>query len=191
MSFLESVREPEFREIFRFWLKRCRGGGVPVWHGISPAEIDPRFLPFLFLFAREEDGRFRCKLVGTELCRASGLNQTGRHLNAILPPAVARRRAGLFRHVLDTGRPLYYRGLEVAKPGEFRRCSRILLPVASSGPVPDLVFGMARFGPPEELSGAADKRQEDTAPRQIVYASEQDLATPGASNLVDFVGTTA
>lgn len=184
MSFFESVREREIREIFQFWLERRCDGAVPAWHSITPANIPPKLLPHLFMYARETSGRFYCKLIGTALARVFGGDETGRYLDEILPPRVALHRAGLFQHVLDTARPVYYRGLAATRPGELRRYGRILLPVACSGQAAKLVFGMARFGPLEGLPKTADAEGLYANPTQILYAAEQDLDAPKAEDFV-------
>jgi len=191
MSFFESIREPEIREIFRYWVHRRYAAEVPAWHSISPADIAAKLLPNLFLYRLETDGRFRCKLIGTELCRVFGANETGRCLDAILPPGVARHRAGLFQHVLDTVRPIYYRGLAATQPGELRRYSRILMPLASSGHTANLVFGMALFGPLEELANTVEAESIYANPVQILYATEQDLNAPETGDLMDSGKATA
>ena len=175
MSLYEFIREPGIREILRFWLERRPGGGVPTRRSIDPAGIPPHLLPHLFLYAREQDGRFCCRLIGTELVRVFGGNETGRCLDELLPPAVARQRARLFRQTLDTGRPIYYRGLAVMPGGKQRRYGRILLPVGSRGGAADQVFGMARYGPAEAPLPADIAQRAYATPTQIVFAAEQDL----------------
>lgn len=191
MSFFESIREPELREIFRFWLERRRDAGVPAWHSITPADISPKLLPNLFLYAREKNGRFCCKLIGTEVGRVFGGRQTGRCLDEILPPKVAQHRAGLFQRVLDTARPVYFRGHAVTQPGQIRQYSRLLLPLASSDRAVDLVFGMALFGPPEWQAPSMDVEKMCTIPAQILFAAEQDLDAPEERDLVDAAKTSA
>lgn len=184
MSFFESMNEPEMRELFRFWLQRRYGGITPQWYSITPADICPKLLPSLFLYRREPDGRFRCKLIGTELCRVFGANETGRYLDAMLPPQVARHRTGLFQNVLDTALPVYFRGLSVTRPGELRSYSRLLLPLASEGRMADLVFGLALFGPLEALATGAELEQISANPARVLYATAADLLVPATDALI-------
>ena len=175
MPFLNSIRESEIREIFLYWLKRRPSGGVPARGSIDPADIPPKYLPHLFLYAREKDGRFRCRLSGTGIGRALGDDVTGLCLEEYLPATVARQRTRMLQQVLDSALPAYYRGLVVTPSGEQRRYGRILLPVASSGQAADQIFGMALFGPKEKPAppAIADRAYEN--PAQIIHAVERDL----------------
>ena len=86
--------------------------------------------------------------------------------------------------MLDTARPVYYRGLAATRPGELRRYGRILLPLACSGQGANLVFGMARFGPLEGLPKTADAEELYANPMQILFAAEPDLDMPKADGFL-------
>lgn len=175
MPFLDSIRESEIREVFLYWLKRRPTGGVPARADIDPADIPPRYLPHLFLYVRETDGRFRCRLIGTEIAQVFGSDATGRCLDEFLPATVARQRTRLFQEVLDRGLPAYLRGLAVTRSGGQRRYGRILLPVASSGSDADQIFGMALFGPEEKPMPPPIAGSAFANPAQIIHAGESDL----------------
>ena len=176
MDFLEAIREPEISELFLFWLRRRPGHGVPTRKDIDPSKIPARNLPYLFLYERQRDGRFQCKLIGTALARVLGDDSTGKYLDEILPELVVQDRLEMFRRVLDTEMPIYYRGPIITRNRHQRRFARILLPLSSRKSVADQVFGMARFGPidrqvPQRL---ADKTRNE--PTNVVDATEEDLA---------------
>ena len=185
MSFLDAIREPEIREIFLYWLKRRPSGGVPARGSIDPADIPPKYLPHLFFYQREEDGQFRCKLIGTGINRVSGSDATGLSLDKFLPAMVARARTRLYRRVLDSARPSYFRGLAIVRQGEQRRYGRILLPVASSGQAADQIFGMVLYGPKEKPVPASIAAKAWERPAQIIQASEQDLEIAGVGDLAE------
>lgn len=181
MDFLEAIREPEIRELFLFWLRRRPEGGVPTRKDIDPSRIPAPHLPYLFLYQRQRDGRFQCKLIGTELARIFGHDATGKHLDEILPAPMVQDRVAMFGRVLDTGMPIYYRGPVVLRTRHQRRFARILLPLSSSESVVDQVFGMARFGPidrqvPQRI---ADKARNE--PTHVVGATGEDLAAATAA----------
>ncbi len=185
MNFLESIREPEIRELFQFWLRRRPEGGVPTRKDIDPSRIPAPHLPYLFLYRRQRDGRFQCKLIGTELARVFGHDATGKYLDDILPAPMVGDRVAMFARVLDTGMPIYYRGPVVLRSRHQRRFARILLPLSSRKSVIDQVFGMARFGPidrqvPQKI---ADKARNE--PTHVVNATGEDLATTTTATPAD------
>lgn len=155
MEFAQRIHEQEIRDIYRYWLDRRPPGGVPDRGSIDPRAIPHRYLPNLFLYECDAGMRFRCKLIGTDLVRILGGDETGMYLDEILDPPVARERQRLFAEAIETGLPVYYRYRAPAARGRQRTFSRILLPVAARPGRPDHIFGMALYGPAED-SGADD-----------------------------------
>ena len=176
LAFTKKIREREIQEIFRYWLERRPRGGVPDRGSIDPKTIPHEYLPNLFLYEYEPEGRFRCKLVGTDIARILGKDETGRYLDEILDPAVAKERLALFEQTVTSGRPVYYRYHAIAGRGERRLFSRILLPVSSGWGKADHVFGMVRYGPMENQ--AMDRNSPAAGSRllQVVIATDDDLA---------------
>ncbi len=175
MDILKIIGEAEIRELLLFWLRRRPDEGVQMRREIDPSRIPAAHLPHLFLYAREGDGRFLCKLVGTELSRLFGPNQTGRYLDEILPAPAAQNRTELFLAALQSQRPVYFRGSYIFADGQQRPYARILLPVSSAGGVADQIFGMARFGPFERDIPAARAARAANLPDDVFQPSEADL----------------
>lgn len=95
-------------------------------------------------------GRFRCKLIGTDLALVMGHD--------------------------ETGRPVYYRYRATTARGTQRLFSQILLPVSSGGERADLVFGMVRYGPVERWIGQGMPSGEENQLSEIVTATDDDPA---------------
>lgn len=175
MSFADAIREPEIREILHFWRKCRKGESVPLRSAINPGHIPHRLLPYMFIYAKEKDGRYLRRLVGTALTRFYGRDDTGLYLEEILPPTAAAQRRELYDRVLETGLPAYIRGLMIMRTNEQRMCSRILLPLASRGAVADQILGLVRFGHRERPIPEAMALKALASPRQILFAAESDL----------------
>ena len=171
MEFARNIREQEIRDIYRYWLDRRPPGGVPDRGSIDPRAIPHRYLPNLFLYECDAGMRFRCRLIGTDLVRILGGDETGMYLDEILDPPVARERQQLFAEAIETGLPVYYRYCAPAAQGRQRTFSRILLPVASRAGRPDHIFGMALYGPAEDCGTDAGNRLIE-----VVVASNGGLA---------------
>ena len=102
--------------------------GNPIWHfcqiynglrdadGFIPrAAFDPinhvRVLPYIQLFQEVDEGRFLCRLMGTEVVRLLGGEFTGRYLEEyVFGPVLAERLAEL-QECLASGRPVYSQSL--------------------------------------------------------------------------------
>ncbi len=181
MDFLEAIRESEIRELFLFWLRRRPEGGVPTRKDIDPSQIPARHLPYLFLYQRQKDGRFQCKLIGTALAKVFGHDATGKYLDEVLPAAMARDRHEMFARVLDTEMPIYFRGPIVLRNRHQRRFARVLLPLSSRKSVADQVFGMARFGPVDRQVPRRIAEKARNEPTHVVGATAEDLAAATAA----------
>lgn len=176
MAFTKKIREREIREIFQYWLERRPRGGVPDRGSIDPRTIPHKYLPSLFLYESEPGGRFRCKLIGTEIARVLGKDETGQYLDEMLDPAVAEERTNLFKQAVASGRPVYYRYRALTARGEQRLFSRILLPVSSGRGKVDQVFGMVRCGPAEHRPGRLKSAAAGNSLSEVVTATDDDLA---------------
>ena len=180
MDFLEAIREPEMRELFMFWLRQRPEHGVPTRKDIDPSRIPVRQLPYLFLYERQRDGRFQCKLMGTALAKIFSQDATGKYLDELLPPLMVEQRVEIFTRVLETEMPAYYRGPVVLRTGSQRRFARILLPLSSRKSVADQVFGMTRFGPVDRHVPQRIAEKARNEPTQVVSATKEDLAAAAA-----------
>lgn len=182
MAFTKKIREREIREIFEYWLKRRPHGGVPDRDSIDPRTIPHKYLPSLFLYEAEPEGRFRCKLIGTDITHILGKDETGQYLDEMLDPAVAKERSELFKQTVASGRPIYYRYRAVTARGDQRLFARILLPVSSAGDKANHVFGMVRYGPVEHRSEWLKSSAPENGLLEVVTATDDDLAIQTADS---------
>lgn len=176
MAFTKKIHEREIREIFQYWLERRPPNGVPDRGSIDPRTIPHKYLPSLFLYESEPGGRFRCKLIGTDITHILGKDETGQYLDEMLDPAVAKERSKLFKQTVASGRPIYYRYRAVTARGDQRLFARILLPVSSGRGKIDHVFGMVRYGPIEHRSEWLKSSATENGLSEVVTATDDDLA---------------
>lgn len=176
MAFTKKIHEQEIREIFQYWLERRPPNGVPDRGSIDPKTIPYKYLPSLFLYEAEPEGRFRCKLIGTDITSILGKDETGQYLDETLDLAVAEERLELFKQAVASGRPVYYRYLALTARGDLRVFARILLPVSSAGGKTDQVFGMMRYGPVENRPEWLESPASENSLLDVVAATDDDLA---------------
>jgi hypothetical protein len=125
--FVDRLDAPE-RALLGYWLGK-RADGVPPRAAIDPAEI-PKLLRDLQLHERMADGRYLCRLSGSAVVAALGLDSTGRYADEIVAPRSWPSRKAMFDRALQDRRPVLYRA-RITVPGkEWRAYRRLLLPLA-------------------------------------------------------------
>lgn len=176
MGLSSKIREPELQALFRYWTTRRGRTGIPMVHDMDPLNLPPKFLPWLFLFRREADHRFRCRLAGTAIVHNDGCDTTGWYLDDLPWTADKPRQVHLFEEAASTGLPIYYTGQTRAGPNSLRRFSRLLLPLGRDRRSVDHMFGMLC------LDGA-----NDSAPcRPAMLADVDRLLTELRATPADF-----
>ena len=161
-------------DCWTYWRSRRRENAIPLRRDIDPIEMPLRILPNLFIYEREVDDRFRCRLFGSELCAKFAEDATGRYLDQMLPDGARARRLEIFSTVLDQQRPTIYVGRLVATRREWLSFRRLLLPVSSNGHAADLLFGMVIFPSVREGEPFDAKASEKVS--TVAHASDEDLA---------------
>jgi hypothetical protein len=160
-------------DCWAFWRSRRRENAIPVRRDIDPIDMPRRILPNLFMYERDADARFRCRLFGSELCAKFAEDATGRYLDELLPADARTRRLEIFSQVLDQQRPALYIGRLVATRREWLSFRRLLLPVSSDGAGADLLFGMVIFPSVREGEPFDAKASEKVS--IVAYAADEDL----------------
>lgn len=130
------------------WLQLC-AAGLPRRRDIDLMRLDASLLPHVFLLDVLDGGaRFRWRLIGTEIVRHSGTDDTGLDLEISVMPKMRPTVLAHNRQVVSERRPLAHRGDFVSRDRRIHRFERLLLPVlADAGDVVDTVLGGAVFTP--------------------------------------------
>jgi hypothetical protein len=151
--FLGVLRGTSLEDCFTYWRERRQANDVPRKGAIDPVDMPRSILPNLFIYQQMADGRFRCRLAGTEICRVFRHNPTGLYLDELIVPSAVSSRQRLFSRVLEQRLPVVYGGRLVHSEQSWVRFRRLLLPVSSTGERADHVFGMVVFSDFERISG--------------------------------------
>lgn len=174
MAFIDEIPAGGIRDVYVYWLGKRRDGRLPLKQDIDPIELNPDFLPDLFMY-RMEDGRFRCIVAGTRIVQVRGRDETGMFLDEVLPREHAASRQRLFERAARDRLPVFYSGPSLGLAEKYARVSRLLLPVSSDGVKSDHVFGIVIYEPSHD-STAARPLGKRVVPARIVVATESDLA---------------
>jgi hypothetical protein len=152
-QFLGVLRGTPLEECFDFWRDRRQANDVPRKAAIDPVDMPRHILPNLFIYQKMADGRFRCRLAGTEICRVFRHNPTGLYLDDLIVASAVSSRQRLFSRVLEQRIPVVYGGRLMHSEQSWLRFRRLLLPISSTGEQPDHVFGMVVFSDFERIGG--------------------------------------
>lgn len=92
------------RQLFDYWLERCRSRPMPERRDISPAHF-PRLLPSVSLIGIEAEGRYRVRLAGTALRDIYDREITGLYIDDLECGRARDYWAASYARVAETGRP--------------------------------------------------------------------------------------
>ncbi len=139
------LEEPLLRDGFRYWQSLRKGRLLPSRADIDPADI-PHLLPHVMLTDVLPDGRYRYRLVGTEMDRSFGACLTGHTLEEVMFGGYLAYITGLYDRAVREKKPLYsssrYGGGDGTNP---LYTKRITLPLSSDGERVDMVFSVQVF----------------------------------------------
>lgn len=158
-AFLDRLAPSGLKPLFSLWCVRRPPGGVPPRDAFQMWDIPPDLLSRMFLYEREGKG-YRCRLFGTTLVSIFGEEATGRTLAELVPAPALPTRQALFDRVLETRLPLLYEGRLVARNREWRRFSRLMLPVAKGGQC-TMILGAITFPPAHGLLAEGGGPEKD------------------------------
>jgi len=141
--FIDDLNDAE-RGLLDYWLGKRQDGLVPQRATIDPVEIR-QWLPWLQLHWREPAGRYLCRLSGTGIVQAAGVDSTGRYFDEIVAPSAYSSRQAMFDRTLATGLPAHYRTRITVAGVEWKIYRRMLLPLRYRAAVPDMVLSLVAF----------------------------------------------
>lgn len=114
---------------FSYWAEKAAGRPFPVRKDLDPSEIKA-LLPHLSIYERvgsPPSARYRCRLTGTKVVVAAGLNFANRFLEEFLTPDDAEFIGRQLGTVMTSGAPLY--AASAFRAGESELATeRLLLP---------------------------------------------------------------
>lgn len=175
VRFLDCLGGSGLRDCFDFW-RGCRDGErAPLKTRIDPVQMPVKILPNLFIYETIE-GRYRCRLAGTEIVTVFHDDPTGRYLDELVSPAAVAGRTRLYDGVVRSGLPVVYGGSLAPASGSPSWVSfrRLLLPVSTTGTSIDIVFGMVVF-PQFDKRARARSRLQDLPYDFEAWATPDDL----------------
>ena len=138
---------PKVKALHAYWQSiRPEPGLLPGRRHFDPLDI-PQLLPNLWMIdVCGAPPRFRFRLIGTEIVKFTGRDETGRWLDEVYPNYRSGEAYRVHCAVVESGRPRYRKSGVLSRPG--RRgveAERVYLPLAENGRTVDIVLVMTLY----------------------------------------------
>jgi hypothetical protein len=135
------VSDTRLIEGYEYWRRKAAGRRMPRRADIDPIEI-PKLLPHVRLIDVIGPGRYRYRLVGTEIQTFHGANPTGRYVHEVLGGPVGTRIVAIYDECMCDRRAIYfeYEFLALDRGGLHRRSKVLFTPLSEDGKVVNQVL---------------------------------------------------
>ena len=157
MGFIEAVSDQRLAALYSYWSSKRGPRAMPARADIDPGELR-RLLPHILLIDVVAGGEdFRYRLVGTEIERHIGRPVTGRLISEVLCGRYLAYIRSLHQRVIAEAAPVYSENNfnaghnagqgGLAEIADFKRASRLMLPLAKDGASIDMILCGQLFVP--------------------------------------------
>ena len=126
------ITDERLKDGYAYWRRKSAGRKMPRRADIDPTEI-PHLLPHIRLIDVVGPGRFRYRLLGTEVRLHHIADPTGRFLDEVLSPPAGPRIVALHDECVGNRGPVYVE-MQFDLPNGARRVSKVLYtPLSEDG----------------------------------------------------------
>ena len=135
------------QDAYDYWCAKAGGRAMASRAALDPLDI-PQLLPDIMLVDVAEGGRYRYRLIGTEVARAQGINATGRFLDEVLPgPEYRAHVLRLYDKCVRERRALYSECLFLSPESQAaeRHTKVLFMPLSADGERANMVFVLQVF----------------------------------------------
>jgi hypothetical protein len=133
------MQNPATTEIFEYWTGLCDGRLPPKRNEIDPVALR-RFLPHLFIVAREADDQLTFRLAGTRLCELFGGEFRGMPFRTIWDIEESDRAQDIVTQILAHEKPAIA-DVVLNLPAASIDCEMLMMPLRSLDMGSDRVLG--------------------------------------------------
>ncbi len=144
--FIEAPRHPSLQRLFEYWTAKRGSRSAPSRADIQPAEIKP-LLPDVMIWNVDKiGGPYTIRLVGENIVRFVGHNNTGASATAGMPEEAAATMIAVLTQVAETLAPLFRTGKAFwQQEKSFRDFEVCYLPLSSDGETVNMILGGVKF----------------------------------------------
>ncbi|QQP89639.1 PAS domain-containing protein [Skermanella sp. TT6] len=130
----------KLRALYALWSSRLDGQALPLRSSFRPEEFQPWMGNLLIVGVEGCPRRFRLRLVGTEIVYYDGADYTGRFLDEVLKPPVARVVLRQFEDCAVRGKAMAFRYRSASFRGVEAGIDKLFLPFTQDGRTVSQIF---------------------------------------------------
>lgn len=138
-----SLAAPLLRRLHGLWLDRCRGERLPARRDFDPIDMRDCLGAVFLVEAVPFLDDFRYTLIGSEIVREVGIDNTGRLVGEVFGAG----GLALYRKVRDERRPIRVHGAVDWRRKDYKAYEAVLMPLADDGATVDRFIGAMVFAP--------------------------------------------
>jgi len=170
--------EPILIAVYRYWDGKRNGRRMPDRQDFDPTELPAMVLPHLSLIEITEEGRLKLRLVGTEIVRQHGRDNTGRFADEYLKGEYLAYLQGLYLQLHEMGCPIYAES-RFRHPENQVDTVRLILPMSWGGPEVRIALLAQTFHYARDRLGTPITKPLDAGTLEVL---SQWLVDPDASD---------
>jgi hypothetical protein len=145
-AFIDAPRHPNLQLLFEYWNAKRGSRAAPSRADIRPAEIKPLLADVMIWNVGEGAGSYTIRLVGENIVRFVGRNNTGESATRGMPDEAAAMMNNVLSLVVETRSPRFRAGkaywLQEKSYRDFEVC---YLPLSTDGEAVDMILGGVKF----------------------------------------------
>jgi len=144
--YIEAPRHPGLRLLLEYWTRKRGARWAPSRADIQPSEIK-RLLPDVMIWNVDKDGGpFIVRLVGENIVRFVGRNNTGLPATFGMPEKAVSIMNSVLNAVVEAKAPRFRIGKALWHPeNAYRNFEACYLPLSADGETVDMIFGGVKF----------------------------------------------
>ena len=168
------VRAISQRWLLKLWKRHTKSDRLPSWKILEAENLSSVManVSFLDVVGNGDAMRLKIRYNGAMIGRAYGsIDCAGKFLDETIPANRYAEARKPYRHVVDSGRPVYLVHDLTDRNGTLVHYERLLLPFADDGKTVDRVLAAFEFICPDGAFDAQDLMKSQTAPPSLQLAA--------------------
>jgi hypothetical protein len=148
MLLTPSITDDRLQSAYEYWFRKRAGRIMPRRSDIDPPTDIPKLLPHIMLVDVLASGRYRYRLIGTEVVHEQGINATGCYVDDVIPgPDYKTHTLALYDACVRERRALYSESLLLSPSLDLteRHTKVIFMPLSADGEKVNMIFVVRVF----------------------------------------------